>query len=317
MLGTAQVEKVRQVAYDIAAAANGELKDIRALLKVIHKQLDQVIDARSFYISLWDKPNEMLTFPYVVDEKQPEKKTYESRKLSKGLTELVINTGRSLLVSTKQIKELAEKKKIRIIGPLPKIWLGIPLRNNSDGETIGVLAVQSYTDENAYSNETLELLEFVSGQISNSIGRLQVQESLKRSEKYFRSLTENSSDVITILNDKGEVTYESPSQHRVLGYKGGQNKNLFKLVHTSDMFKVARTYLQVLNDPSSTKTIEFRFQHKKGQWLHFESVFSNFLKDPEVAGVVINSRDITDRKTAENKLRLSSDILNPSATLLT
>ena len=180
--GDAGVEKFSNAAYKIAAAANQEFDDVHSLFKLIHEELDKVIDASSFFISLLDKSTGRLSFPYVQDEALPRKTKFRSRKFGNGITEYVYQTGKSLFANTAQIEELAKQKKIKVIGPMPKQWLGIPL--NTKQETMGTLTVQSYTRDDAFDEDTRQLLEFVSGQISNTIARQQTSDAVHQSEKW-------------------------------------------------------------------------------------------------------------------------------------
>jgi PAS domain S-box-containing protein len=131
--------------------------------------------------------------------------------------------------------------------------------------------------------------------------------ALGESERRFRSLIQNASDIVTILEVDGTVRYESPSIERVLGYSSEElvGKNAFEYVHGDDLEPTLRTLTKVLEIPGATGRVEFRFRHKDGSWRWLESVGSDRRHDPAVRGVVINSRDITERKHAEEALKES------------
>jgi PAS domain S-box-containing protein len=141
--------------------------------------------------------------------------------------------------------------------------------------------------------------------------RKRAEESLAKSEAKFRSLIQNSSDIITILEPDGTVQYNSPSIEKVLGYKPEElnGKNAFDFIHPKDVLNVFNVFNQVLQNPGVTQAIEYRFQHKNGSWCFLESTASNLLADPLVTGIVANSRDITQRKQAEKELRESQQML--------
>jgi PAS domain S-box-containing protein len=137
--------------------------------------------------------------------------------------------------------------------------------------------------------------------------RKRVETELIRREKYFRTLTEHSLDVLTILNRDGLFQFNSPSLKSVLGYEPKEvaGQNAFALVHPDDLTPTQQAFRRALENPGEIITHEFRCRRKDGSWCHLEVVGQNRLADPEIAGVVLNSRDVSDRKRAEAQLRES------------
>ncbi len=137
--------------------------------------------------------------------------------------------------------------------------------------------------------------------------RKRAETELVRREKYFRTLTEHSLDVLTILSREGLFQYNSPSLKTVLGYepKDVAGQNAFALVHPEDLPATQLAFQRALENPADIITQEFRCRRQDGSWCHLEVVGQNRLDDPEIAGVVINSRDVSDRKRAEAQLRES------------
>jgi PAS domain S-box-containing protein len=141
--------------------------------------------------------------------------------------------------------------------------------------------------------------------------RKRAVEALQRSEEYFRSLIENALDIITVLDIDGTVRYGSPSFERVLGYPQGvlTGENLFKLIHPEDRDHV-RNVLEVgAQNPGVTQSIQFRALHRKGEWRVLESIGKRFELESTVAGYVLNSRDITERKRSEEAVRQANETL--------
>jgi len=124
-------------------------------------------------------------------------------------------------------------------------------------------------------------------------------------EHIFYSLIQNSSDIITILKEDGIISYESPSLKRVLGYAPNEliGRNAFELVHPDDVQKVRNAFAEVIRNPDALLSTDFRFRHKDGSWRVLEATGSNQLQNAMVAGIVVNSRDITKRIKAEELLR--------------
>ena len=121
----------------------------------------------------------------------------------------------------------------------------------------------------------------------------------------FRALVQNSSDVITLLEVDGTILYESPSVERVLGYRPEEllGENAFAHVHPEDLERVVGAFAEGLSDPDLQPSAEYRFRHKDGSWRWLESVCTNLLEDPNVGELVVNSRDVTERKLVEGRLR--------------
>jgi PAS domain S-box-containing protein len=135
--------------------------------------------------------------------------------------------------------------------------------------------------------------------------RRRIETELVRREKYFRTLTENALDIVTVLSKEGGFLYNSPSVQRVLGHdpKNLIGKIAFDFVHPDDVARVVAGFETGLQHPERTITLEFRFRHSDGTWRYLEAVGQNRLDEPHIAAVVVNSRDITDRKIAEESLR--------------
>lgn len=136
------------------------------------------------------------------------------------------------------------------------------------------------------------------------VEREQIEQALAQSEQYFRALIEHAQDIITVLNRDGTIRYASPSVERILGYRAQDlyAHKLIGLVHPDDVDIVA-VHLFRTEDHNTVTPIEARFQHKEGTWRVLEAFSTNLLNDPTVDGVVINSRNVTDRKQLEEQYR--------------
>jgi PAS domain S-box-containing protein len=133
--------------------------------------------------------------------------------------------------------------------------------------------------------------------------REQAGEGLRRSEIYFRRLTESALDLITILGPDGVIRYESSSIEKVLGYKPDEytGKNAFEFVHPEDLPRVSHAFMEALQRNGNTPMLSFRFRHRDGSYRILEGIGNNLLSDPVVAAIVFNSRDITERKRLEEQ----------------
>ena len=128
---------------------------------------------------------------------------------------------------------------------------------------------------------------------------------VQRSEARFRSLVQNSTDVVMIVKPwNGEVQYQSPSGERVLGYPDAEllGTNLHELIHPVDVQKLETFLADVEHRSETTPRVEWRILHAGGSWVHIETTGNNLLDDPHVSGLVLNSRDIGDRRVLQDQL---------------
>ncbi|MDQ3970769.1 MAG: PAS domain S-box protein, partial [Thermoproteota archaeon] len=141
--------------------------------------------------------------------------------------------------------------------------------------------------------------------------RREAEEALRESEERFRSLIQNSSDVIAVIGADAVTRYVSPSIERVLGYKPEERvgKKTFEssIVHPDDIDRVRKVIAGIGEDPGATATIECRMVHADGTTRYVEAIGKNLLDDPRVGGVVVNYRDISERREAEEALRESEE----------
>jgi PAS domain S-box-containing protein len=133
-------------------------------------------------------------------------------------------------------------------------------------------------------------------------GLTQAKEALRRSEEHFRTLIESASDIILILDESGTVYYGSPSLEAVLGYRLEElvSRQLFDLIHPADQQAIVAAFHHCLQAPGVATPVELRLRHKSGTWIILEATPNNLLQNPAVGGVIVNLRDITERKRTED-----------------
>ncbi len=135
--------------------------------------------------------------------------------------------------------------------------------------------------------------------------RKKAEAALARSEQHFRSLIENSLDVFSILNEDGTSRYQSPSLARVLGYQPEEldGKEPFALIHPDDAVKARARFCEGLRVPGTHQPVAVRMRHRDGTWRNVEVIANNQLENPAVHGIVVTSRDVTERQKALDEKR--------------
>lgn len=165
-------ERLRDVIYKISEASN-TTGNLTELIDLIHQQLGQLIDTSNFYMALYDEQKDHFTVPYSVDQEVD----IISFPAGKSLTKYVVQKQCSLLVTSDILDKLENKGEVISVGKRSKVWLGVPLMLKE--KAIGVLSVQNYHDQKTYDLKDLEILEFVSHQISISVQRKMTEDDLK------------------------------------------------------------------------------------------------------------------------------------------
>jgi PAS domain S-box-containing protein len=124
-----------------------------------------------------------------------------------------------------------------------------------------------------------------------------------QNDQCFRALIEHSSDAFALLTPEGTVTYASPSSERVTGYPAEvlMGMNGFALVYPEDLENVRQQFTILLDRPGHFITVEYRICHKNGTWRWIEGTATNLLHDPAIQAIVVNFRDTTERKQAEEE----------------
>jgi diguanylate cyclase (GGDEF)-like protein/PAS domain S-box-containing protein len=206
---------------------------------------------------------------------------------------------------------------LRHVASLPKAVVPASVRDAVQLDTAGHVLFSRLTIRSETSGalvigtrhplpaDEVDLLSSLSTHISLSLesAALAAEAHRQRSEARFRSLVANASDMITVLDADGVVTYQSPSIERVLGYPAEETagSRFDRLLAEADRPRLA----QILDghaERAETISIECSLQHADGRWLQFEVQFTDLLDDAHVSGLVLNSRDISERKAFEEQL---------------
>jgi two-component system cell cycle sensor histidine kinase/response regulator CckA len=149
------------------------------------------------------------------------------------------------------------------------------------------------------------------GMVENVTDRREAETALRLREHEFRSLLEHGRDVISILEPDGDLRFTSPAVERVLGYGRTELAGTYlgELVHPDDVPAMLEMFERAIEAPGRPKLAELRVRHRDGSWRTLETVGTSLIDDPAVQGIVVNSRDVTERREAEEALRRSEQQL--------
>lgn len=167
------------------------------------------------------------------------------------------------------------------------------------------LVVLQIVGERVRSTLALPHSDFLRIAILDVTAQHRAEEKLRRSEARFRALLEHAAETVTILDSGGFIRYKSSNVTAMLGYSEAEmlGRRIFEFVHPGDLPAAKTALAGLLRRPGAAQTIELRVRRKGGSWRWMEVIGTNLLASPAVDGVVLNSRDITERQQAEQAVR--------------
>ena len=149
----------------------------------------------------------------------------------------------------------------------------------------------------------------ISGIVLNITERKHAEEEIKKTGQHYQALIEKAPDGIVLIDAEGKFKYISPSAKRMFGYNQSDEitGHPNEYTHPDDLPFVLSELEKVFKDPTYITTIEYRFIDKSGNWHWIETTFSNLLANPSVESIILNFRDITERKLSEQAISLSEE----------
>lgn len=186
-------EKIREALYSISESVNN-IANMDDLYVKLHQITKSLMAAENFYIALYDKENNMISFPYFYDQYDDPP---ETREFGRGLTEYILRTERNMLITAEDDIKLREEGETDLMGEPSKIWMGIILRIQE--EVIGAIVLQDYHDEKTYGQKEKEILEFVSEQIALAIDKKRSEEQLKIYSNELKELIASKDKFFSII----------------------------------------------------------------------------------------------------------------------
>jgi diguanylate cyclase (GGDEF)-like protein/PAS domain S-box-containing protein len=169
------------------------------------------------------------------------------------------------------------------------------------GELTGALMV---TSDGRLPHAFEESFHTLTSHVALALETVAMGEDLRSSEERFRSLVQNASDIITVVDLEGIVVYESPSVERILGYEHEAlvGTPILDMMHPDDKQASITFFLEAAKTGEVTAPVRWRVRHADGSWRYVETIYKNLADDPNVGGMLLTTRDVTDRKELEDQL---------------
>jgi len=162
-----------------------------------------------------------------------------------------------------------------------------------------------------FPSEFIDVLQPLGNMILNVLERKLIEESLQKSEKIYRSMIANISDVIAIMGVDGIIKYKSPNIEKLFGWRPEdlEGSEGWKTVHPDDLERLQNEFNQLLNNEEDTISVEYRYKCKDSTYKWVKLTATNRVNDPAIGGVLLNYHDISPRKQAEEEQSKSENKL--------
>lgn len=293
-------EKLEKALFQISHAVI-DAGTLQELYTSIHKSLEDVLPVKNFFIAIYDREKNLLSFPYFVDEFD---EPYETAPPGRGLTEYVLRTGKPLHVSELSFKKLMEEGEVDLCGTDSLDWIGVPLIIN--GNPIGVVVAQSYSENVRLTERELDILVYVSDQIAIAIERTRTLEKLKTSEERYRLLFDKAADLIAIIDPMGIALDINDVFEKEFGFNRADiiGKNIFESgIFSSKTSVTAAFYLSRLLQGKDIPIFEVEGVSQNNSVIIYELHAVPIVENGISLGVQAILRNVTERKKTEEKLQ--------------
>ena len=293
-----QAEALQSALYRIAriTSSAGDLQDFYA---AIHRIVGELMYAKNFYIALYDRESNLLSFPYFVDEVDS---TPAPKPLGKGLTEYVLRSGEPLLATPDVFNNLVRQGKVESLGAPSVDWLGVPLKTADTA--IGVLVVQSYSQDVRFGSKEKEILTFVSQHVATAIEHKRHEQALRDSEARYRSLVLSAVYGIYRSTLEGHFLDVNPALISMLGYDSAAE--VLALDPQNDVYVRPEDRMRLRQEYERHRQLdnmEVKWRRKDGRAITVRLSGRAVSPEGEHQVLEIIAEDVTDRRILEDQFR--------------
>ena len=291
-------EQLQTALYRIAATTSSA-DDPQQLFAAIHAIVAELMYAKNFYLALYDEKTDLISFPYFVDEEDPQP---APRPPGNGLTEYILRSGQPLLATPEVFEDLIHRGEVEMIGAPSLDWLGVPLKTGDI--TFGVLVVQSYTEQRRYGEREKEILTFVSQHVASAIEHKRSQQALRESEVRYRTLVQSAVYGIFRWSLEDQFTDVNPALVSILGYDSAGE--VLSLRMTQDVYADPKQHQEIVSSllaAGQMRGMEGQWRRKDGRNITVRLSGRSIQEDGRIIGFEMIVEDITERRVLEEQLR--------------
>lgn len=275
--------------------------DPESLYASVHEVVGELMSAKNFYIATHDPDTDRLTFPYFVDESDPEPPKVSA---GRGLTAYVLRTGEPLLATPAVFERLVATGEVTPVGAPSIDWLGAPLK--SGDKTWGAIVTQSYAESTRYTEKDKEVLVFVAQHVASALEQKRKDDALRDSERRYRQMFENTRAVQWLVDpDTGAIVDANMAACDYYGY----TRDELRAMKVWDINVRGEEFVRPeMSRAKSQEVNYFNFRHMKA---------NGEIRDVEVHSGPVDAggrkllysiiHDVTDRRRAETARQQSEE----------
>ncbi|HEX9500993.1 MAG TPA: PAS domain S-box protein, partial [Thermoanaerobaculia bacterium] len=247
-------EAMRNGLFRIAQMAR-EATNLSDLYREIHEVIGTLMEATNFYIAEYDAENDIVTFPYFVDEFDPPP---EGEPPGRGVTAFVLRTGKPLLATPEVFERLSADGEIALVGHRSVDWLGAPLKTGD--RTWGVIGVQTYEKSKRLSPRDKEILVFVAQQVAAAIEQKRSENALRENERRYRQMFENNRAVQLIIDpETGSIVDANVAASEYYGW----SVERLRTMNIADINLLSESQVEAeMANATRQKRDYFQFRHR-------------------------------------------------------
>lgn len=295
---------IQNLLYDVSVLSFKNFR-LRDFLKEIHHRISHLMSAKNFFVALYHDETDTYTFPYYIDENDTiDPETH--LKLPDTLTDYVCKSKKAEIITSEREKQIF-KNKFQVIGEYSPVWIGAPLFNPATNEVIGVIALQDYKNENAYSLKDLKTLEIIARNIGLFIDRIRTLSNLQESEERFRTIFKEDKTIKLVIDQKtGRIVEANEAAFQFYGYEDLTSRSIFEInmLHRQQVRAAMNRVIK-----RSINKFNFRHRIATGE-IRDVDVFSTPMKIDKKDVLFSMIFDVTEQNKIEAALKESEQKLN-------
>lgn len=305
--------------YAFISAVNQSIVHISDQQKILQTACEIATDTGGFSYAAIHLPSEKLMFDHVskdVPADDASGLTVLLNAIQPRLSDHVAEEGGHVTVNDLSNDSLWHDTMQQVSGKYCSSFISLALYKSS--KQVGTFTLVSSQD-NFFDKRETDLLLEAAGDLSFSMEIIEknkqhlfMEQQLLRNEQRFRALIENSTDLKTLTDQRGQLVYASPSVSKKFGYTLEEylDKPAFGFFHEEDLLEILEKRAELLDKPGASFEFCSRIRHKDGHWIWCEGTLTNMLHNPAIAAFVSNFRDISERKKAEEQRAFDRNNLN-------